>query len=46
MATSDHLSGRDVFKNSYKYHKGIKRAFSPAKSGVVLPMPMLYKRLF
>lgn len=23
-----------------------KRAFSPAKSGVVLPMPMLYKRLF
>lgn len=26
--------------------KESKRAFSPAKSGVVLPMPMLYKRLF
>lgn len=37
---------RDVFKKSYKYQKEIKRAFSPAKPGMVLPMPLFYKRLF
>lgn len=46
MATGEHVKQRDVFKKSYKYQKDIKRASSPAKSGVVLQEPLLYKRLF
>lgn len=40
------VSHRNVLKKSYKYQEEIKRAFSPAKPGMVLPTPLVYKRLF